>query len=161
MPWSVNRVNIQFDNHSWRTPPEYLICWRYAISFTTVVCVLRYNRHILIAINVYFNPKHTIAMSFSLVLFDVRDGHYVETWRVWTRVLHGLGLGPWAGPQPMGRAEPSRASITFCGPGRVRPWNSQARVGLGLVNNNYAACGPRLGLTFPGLGNILFKDCPH
>ena len=44
------------------------------------------------------------------------------------------------------------ASMIFCGPGRVRAWNLQARAGPGLVNNNFAGCRPGLGLTFPGLG---------
>ena len=55
-----------------------------------------------------------------------------------------------AGPQPMGLAGPGFNDILRAGP----------RAGLkladpdgpGLVNNNFAGCGPGLGLTFPGLG---------
>ena len=48
------------------------------------------------------------------------------------RVLHGPGLGSRAGPG---------AGLKLA-----------ARPGPGLVNNNFAGCGPGLGLTFPGLG---------
>ena len=53
-----------------------------------------------------------------------------------------------------------------CGPETCRP-------GPGLVNNNFAGCGPGLGLTFPGLGrarayseshscfNIMVKHYPQ
>ena len=42
--------------------------------------------------------------------------------------------------------------MIFCGPGRVRARNLQARAGPGLVSNSFAGWGPGLGLTFPGLG---------
>ena len=45
-----------------------------------------------------------------------------------------------AGPQPMGWAG---LQLYFAG---------RAGCGPGLVNNNFADCGPRLGLTFLGLG---------
>ena len=87
-----------------------------------------------------------------------------------TRVLHGPGLGPRAGPARSPWTGPGQASMIFCGPGRVRAWNLQARAGPGLVCNYFAGCGPGLGLTFPGLGrarayseshscfNIMVKD---
>ena len=85
-----------------------------------------------------------------------------------TRVLHGPGLGPRAGPARSPWAGPGQDSMIFCGPGRVRAWNLQGRAGTGLVSNNFAGCGPGLGLTFPGLGrayneshscfNIMVKD---
>ena len=56
----------------------------------------------------------------------------------------GPARSPWAGP--------GQASMIFCGPGRVRAWNLQARAWPGLVSNSFAGCGPGLGLTFPGLG---------
>ena len=68
------------------------------------------------------------------------------------RVLHGPGLGPRAGPARSPWAGPGQDSMIFCRPGRVRAWNLQARAGPGLVSNNFAGCGPGLGLTFPGLG---------
>ena len=37
------------------------------------------------------------------------------------RVLHGPGLGPRAGPARSPWAGPGRASMIFCGPGRVGP----------------------------------------
>ena len=80
--------------------------------------------------------------------------HATMFWKVTvtTRVLHGPGLGPRAGPARSPWAGPGQDSMIFCGPGRVRAWNLQARAGPGLVSNNFAGCGPGLGLTFPGLG---------
>ena len=90
-----------------------------------------------------------------------------------TSVLHGPGLGPRAGPARSPWAGPGQVSIIVCGPGRVRAWKLQARAGPGLVSNNFASCGPGLGLTFPGLGrarayseshyyfNIMVKDYLH
>ena len=90
-----------------------------------------------------------------------------------TSVLHGPGLGPRAGPARSPWAGPGQVSRIVCGPGRVRAWNLQARAEPGLVSNNFAGCGPGLGLSFPGLGrarayseshyyfNIMVKDCLH
>ena len=80
-----------------------------------------------------------------------------------TSVLHGPGP----------RAGPGQVTKIVCGPGRVRACNLQARAGPGLVSNNFAGCGPGLGLTYPGLGrarayseshyyfNIMVKDYLH
>ena len=76
---------------------------------------------------------------------------------VYTRVLHGPGLGPRAGLARSPWTGPGRASMIFCGPGRVRAWNWQARAGPGLVSNTFAGCGPDLGLTFPGLAGRTVK----
>ena len=89
--------------------------------------------------------------------FGVFCRHLVDGifWRivvVWTRVLHGPGLRPRAGPARSPWTGPGQDSMIFCGPGRVRAWNLQARAGPGLVSNNFAGCGTGLGLTFPGLG---------
>ncbi len=68
-----------------------------------------------------------------------------------TRVLHGPGLGPQAGPrpagrpgpQPMGRAGPGFHDILRAGPGAGL--KLAGRAGPGLVNNNFAGCGEGLG----------------
>ena len=65
------------------------------------------------------------------------------------RVLHGPGLGPWAGPARNPWAGPGQDSMIFCGPGRLRARNLQARARPRLVSNNFAGCGP--GPNFPGL----------
>ena len=77
---------------------------------------------------------------------------------MYTRVLHGPGLGPRAGPARSPWAGPGQDSMIFCGPGRVRAWNLQARAGPGLVSNSFAGCGPGLGLTFPGLGRGAYSE---
>ena len=78
-----------------------------------------------------------------------------------TSVLHGPGLGPRAGPARSQWAGPGQVSIIVCGPGRVRACNLQFRAGPGLVSNNFAGCGPGLGLTFPGLGRArVYSESP-
>ena len=76
-----------------------------------------------------------------------------------------------AGPQPMGRAGSGFYDSLRAGPGAGL--KLQARAGSGLVCNNFAGCGPGLGLTFPGLGrarayseshsyfNTMVKDYLH
>ena len=72
-------------------------------------------------------------------------------------VLHGPGLGPRVGPARSPWAGPGQVSIIVSGPGRARAGPGAGlklagRAGPGLVGNNFAGCGPGLGLTFPGLG---------
>ncbi len=54
-----------------------------------------------------------------------------------------MGRASARGPAHSPWARPALASMIFCGPETSGP---------GLVNNNFAGCGPGLGLTFPGLG---------
>ena len=67
-----------------------------------------------------------------------------------SRVLHGPGLGPRAGPARNPWAGPGLNDILRAGPGAGLKFAGPGRAGL--VNNNVAGCGPGLGITFPGLG---------
>ena len=70
-----------------------------------------------------------------------------------TRVLHGPGIGPWAGPARSPMAGPGRAGRDFNDILRAGPGAGLKLAGpAGLVNNNFAGCGPGLCLTFLGLG---------
>ena len=118
------------------------------------------------------DAMHYEAMRWTMRRCDGRWGDAKDdVARLWTSVLHGPGIGPRAGSARSPWAGPGQVSIIVCGPGRVQAWNLQGRVGPGLVSNNFAGCGPGLGLTFPGLGrayseshyyfNIMVKDYLH
>ena len=64
------------------------------------------------------------------------------------RVLHGPGLGPWAGPARSPWAEPGSSDLLWAGPGAGLKLEGPGRARAG----KWYFCGPGLGLTFTGLG---------